>query len=204
MFGHVTRSLDTVWSCLICFWLYFCFVFLSLTCMCPSPNSTSFLSPAMSSFSHTDLLQMPSNNSIRKQIETLQVSCLASVACAALPLPFPCPDRRLARFTSARLGNWTVAASPWWQWDCTGVFDERRGVCGVALRLAVEFYLVFQIVALVSVIVLHSHICECCLAVLKRLSILMKGWLNIWALVFIFFRLFLLDWALLPFSFCCR
>lgn len=97
------------------FWVVFLFCFfLSLTCMCPSPYSTSFLSPAMSSFSHTDLLQMPSNNSIRKQIETLQVSCLASVACAALPPPFSasCPDGRLVQLMFARLGNCAVAALP--------------------------------------------------------------------------------------------
>lgn len=54
------------------------FLFLPLTCMCPSQTLHS-LSPVIWSFSHADSLQMPSNNSIRKQIETLQVSYLVSV-----------------------------------------------------------------------------------------------------------------------------
>lgn len=42
------------------------------------------------------------------------------------------------------------------------------------------FYLVFQIVTLVSVIVLHSNICECCLAVLKRLTNSLRPRLFFW------------------------
>lgn len=140
--------------------------------MCPSPNSTSFLSPAMSSLSRTDLLQMPSNNSIRKQIETLQVSCLASVACAALPLPFPRPGWRLARYTLVRRGDWTVAASPRWRWGCTGVFDLQKRSWWCCHKISSRAFL--ACVPNCGSSQCNSHICECCLAVSKGLSLLMK------------------------------
>lgn len=66
-------------------------LFLLITCMCPSPNPNILCFSCHLCFSHVDSLQMPSNNSIRKQIETLQVSFPVSVCSLVLPHTPPLP-----------------------------------------------------------------------------------------------------------------